>query len=145
MKFNPIKMKVWKVVAEWDGMLCSASADIMRSNYNLFYHPLEITRPKIGKIFAFQSLPFATRFVTDYVGRIRAGFQIWEAESYGNEVAPEYIPEPWFIVNQKALQFWINHKLSLASVNYQETPAGSILCRAIKLTKRFEETKLIKK
>jgi hypothetical protein len=137
MKINPIKQKVFKLAFRQGGELLSVSDGIRGNNLGITYIPSQVIRPRIGRIFAFDTIGAAIAFYDNNFVRKsnKECFEIWEAEGYGakygslrlNVFSPELIRNFW------------NDTHNIINVQTVGTPFGTLFCKAIKLIKKYED------
>ena len=140
MKLNPVRQKVWKVVhVSPTGSLMSLVYEFLDSKYLLEYRQGQLVKPKIGKIFAFDSLEAATCF---YIKQGVSENEIWQAEAYGCEYLSFRALTNDFENN--VCHFWSRvmtaikqgMPLHIAS-EWSKCPNGTVGCRALKLIKKY--------
>jgi hypothetical protein len=142
MKLNPVKQRVWKAVWAQGGLLYSSAAEVRGSAYGLNYIPNVVAKPKIGKIFCFESLSTARLNFGSHIYRSLA-YEIWEAEGYG-AVKPEIdmVFDPIYLHanrNEIALELW--GKIPATSswkfdANKIYLMKGTLFCKSIKLLRK---------
>lgn len=130
MKINPVRQEVYKCVASKIGKLMSINPTVRATELCLIYIPNRITRPKIGKIFAFDNFEHAWCFCNSYLD---TEVEVWEAEAYNAEVGTFRLDDDSSCLTFKSADdFWkkpVPQKVLSA-------PTGTIFCKSIKLTKK---------
>jgi len=123
--------RVYKVVRRAPQGLFSAT--VLARQYRFAcvrYEPGKWTRPRIGKLFAFETLESAQRFCRDLLARQR--YEIWEAEAE-NSRNREFMCIILHLTKRALLKFW---KKPGAVPTGLYAPGGTVLCDAIKLVRR---------
>lgn len=124
-------MIVYKVVRKEDGKLKSAVARREPSITsgpiaNLTYSPNKTTKPRFGKLFAFDTLITAQCFW--------GGREVWEAE------APDAKPitlvaADGFGCLKRFKEFWSG---KVVDVRLMKAPAGTVICSELMLIRKIE-------
>lgn len=137
MPTPPIPTEVYKVVGKAYGSLVSAM--MPSQSFGLEYKPGAPTTPKIGSIFAFDTLENAKCFCQDYLCQ-----EIWTADALIDLEASKSIYQekiiisPFMLRQKETVAHWWNTKkidpIHKFSAGYP--PTGTLLCTSITLKER---------
>lgn len=108
----------YKVVSPWMKSIgCPPSLQ-------LTYIQEKWTKPVVGKLMVFETLPAAIDFY-----EINGGL-IFSCEAVNPQPAPAYIPNPWYADDKQIFRFWND---GTDTPTMMDTPSGTILADAVKL------------
>ncbi len=116
---------IYKVVRQYDGHWCSVVAK--QTGLQLLYKVGHVTRPCIGKLFAFENLIHAQAFCRQRNVMGDAVFEVETSNIVCGGGLVTLIAAPIHII----IDFWKGKR-----VGDLETPIGTVLCDDIKLIRR---------
>jgi hypothetical protein len=128
------KRTVYKCLCNTNGMLYSFSWIARSSPYGLTYKTTVINKPKIGKIFVFDSLENAILFIFDCTATRIVTNEIWECEASGvtpavGAVYTNHFEDFW----NKESNDYLNKSQKFSGLGL---PEGSLYCSSLKLIKK---------
>ncbi len=133
MKINPIKMRAYKCVTNnGSGLRVSWAYRVRYFGMGLEYPTNRLIKPKLGRIFVFDSFDNALKFFNIGMASDDPANEIWEVEAHGVERQLDIV-DPWGeIFVSSFADFW-QGKQSLVSVT--TAPAGTLTCKSLVLKK----------